>query len=80
MILTDQTNKGIQSKVIPTDCILIIVVIKLTAPKIEAMPANWRLKIARFTEASQRAISADKTGSINCSSGSCSSFYYSSYW
>lgn len=37
---TDQTNKGIWSQVIPDDRILIIVVIKFTAPKIEDAPAK----------------------------------------
>jgi hypothetical protein len=40
VIKTDQTNKGIRSKVMPLDRILIIVVIKLTAPKIEEIPAK----------------------------------------
>jgi hypothetical protein len=40
VIITDQTNRGIRSKVIPLDRILIIVVIKFTAPKIEEIPAK----------------------------------------
>jgi hypothetical protein len=40
VIITDQTNKGIRSNVIPSDRILIIVVIKFTAPKIEEIPAR----------------------------------------
>jgi len=40
VITTDQTNKGIRSKVIPLDRILITVVIKFTAPKIEEIPAK----------------------------------------
>jgi hypothetical protein len=40
VIATDQTNKGIRSKVIPLDRILITVVIKFTAPKIEETPAR----------------------------------------
>jgi hypothetical protein len=40
VIKTDQTNKGIRSKVIPFDRILITVVIKFTAPKIEEIPAK----------------------------------------
>jgi hypothetical protein len=40
VIITDQTNKGIRSKVIPSDRILITVVIKFTAPKIEEIPAK----------------------------------------
>lgn len=40
VIATDQTNKGIRSKVIPVDRILITVVIKLTAPRIDEIPAR----------------------------------------
>jgi hypothetical protein len=50
-MITDQTNKGIRSKVIPFDRILITVVIKLTAPKIEEIPARCNEKIAKSTEA-----------------------------
>jgi hypothetical protein len=50
VILTDQTNKGIRSKVIPIDRILIIVEIKFTAPKIEEIPAKCNLKIAKSTD------------------------------
>lgn len=59
---TDQTNRGVRSHVIPTDRILIIVVIKLTAPKMEDAPAKWRLKIDKSTEAPAWAIPADKGG------------------
>lgn len=51
MIKTDHTNNGIRSRDIPGDRILIIVVIKLIAPKIEEIPAKWREKIAISTEA-----------------------------
>jgi hypothetical protein len=37
---TDQTNKGIRSKDIAGERMLIIVVIKLMAPKIEEIPAK----------------------------------------
>lgn len=37
---TDQTNNGVWSQVIPGVRILIIVVIKFTAPKIEEAPAR----------------------------------------
>jgi hypothetical protein len=40
VIKTDQINKGIISIFIPGDRILIIVVIKFTAPKIEEIPAK----------------------------------------
>jgi hypothetical protein len=39
VILTDHTNKAVRSKVIPLGRILIIVEIKLIAPKIEEIPA-----------------------------------------
>jgi hypothetical protein len=41
---------------------LIIVVIKFTAPKIEDAPARWRLKIERSTEAPAWAIPAERGG------------------
>jgi len=37
---TDQTKRGIRSKVIPVERILITVVIKFTAPKIDEIPAR----------------------------------------
>jgi len=37
---TDHTNKGVRSQVIPAVRILIIVVIKFTAPKIDLAPAR----------------------------------------
>jgi len=40
VITTDHTNKGIRSNVIPCDRILITVVIKFTAPKIDEIPAK----------------------------------------
>jgi len=51
VINTDQTNKGIRSNVIPPERILITVVIKFTAPKIEEIPARCKEKIAKSTEA-----------------------------
>lgn len=51
VIPTAHTNKGIRSKVIPKDRILMIVVIKFTAPKIEETPARCREKILKSTEA-----------------------------
>lgn len=62
VITTDHTNKGIRSKVIPVERILITVVIKFTAPKIEEIPAIWREKIARSTDAPAWAIPDDKGG------------------
>lgn len=40
VITTDQTNKGTRSRRRPFDRMLIIVVIKFTAPKIEDTPAK----------------------------------------
>ena len=41
---------------------LIIVVIKLTAPKIEEAPARCKLKIARSTEGPECAATLDRGG------------------
>ncbi len=43
----DHANNGILCKVIPGVLIFNIVVIKLTAPKIEEAPATCKLKIAK---------------------------------
>jgi hypothetical protein len=40
VIITDHTNNGIRSNRIPFQRILIIVVMKLIAPRIEATPAK----------------------------------------
>lgn len=48
---TDHTKSGIRSSVIPLERILITVVIKLTAPRIEETPARCNEKIPRSTEA-----------------------------
>jgi hypothetical protein len=50
VIRTDQTNRGIESKVIVDERMFRIVVIKLMAPKIEDAPARCKLKIAKSTE------------------------------
>lgn len=50
VIKTDQTNRGIRSRDIPNDRILIMVVIKLIAPRIEEAPAKWSEKIAISTD------------------------------
>lgn len=52
---TDQTNRGIWSHIIPGDRMLIIVVMKLMAPRIEEAPAKWSLKIDRSMEAPECA-------------------------
>lgn len=51
VIATAQTNKGIRSRDMPVERMLITVVMKFTAPKIEDTPAKWREKIAKSTEA-----------------------------
>jgi hypothetical protein len=50
VIKTAQTNKGILCIFIPGVLILITVVIKFIAPKIEDAPAKCKLKIAKSTE------------------------------
>lgn len=50
VIKTDQTKRGIESNEMMEVRIFKIVVMKLTAPKIEEAPAKWRLKIAKSTE------------------------------
>jgi hypothetical protein len=50
VITTDQTNRGIRSRVMPGLRILTTVVIKLTAPKIEETPAKCKEKIAKSTD------------------------------
>jgi len=49
VINTDQTNKGMLSKLVLKPRILIMVVIKLIAPRIEEAPAKCNLKIAKST-------------------------------
>jgi len=51
VIPTDQTNRGVRSGVIPITRILIIVEIKLIAPKIDDTPAKCNEKIAKSTDA-----------------------------
>jgi hypothetical protein len=46
----------------PKDRILMIVVIKFTAPRIDEIPARWREKILRSTEAPAWAIPAERGG------------------
>lgn len=48
---TDQTNKGVWYCERAGGFMLIAVVMKLMAPRIEDTPARWREKIARSTEA-----------------------------
>lgn len=51
VISTDQTNSGVWYCVMAGGFMLIIVVIKLIAPKIDDTPAKWREKIVRSTDA-----------------------------
>jgi hypothetical protein len=50
VIVTAHTNNGTRSSRNPFHRILITVVIKFSAPKIDEAPAKWREKIARSTE------------------------------
>lgn len=51
VIRTDQTNRGVWYWEVAGGFMLIMVVMKLIAPRIEDTPARWREKIARSTEA-----------------------------
>lgn len=51
VIRTDHTKRGVWYWERAGGFILIIVVMKLIAPKIEDTPAKWREKMARSTEA-----------------------------
>lgn len=62
VILTDQTNNGRRSNCIPRQRILITVVIKFTAPKIEETPAKCNEKIAKSTDPPAWAILPDNGG------------------
>lgn len=62
VIVTAQTNSGIRSSCMPCQRILITVVMKLIAPKIDEAPARWREKIARSTEGPACAIFEDSGG------------------
>lgn len=62
VIFTDHTNRGSRSNCIPRHRILIIVVIKFTAPKIEDTPARCNEKIAKSTEPPAWAKLADRGG------------------
>lgn len=51
MISTDQTNSGVWYWVIAGGFMLIMVVIKLIAPRIDDTPAKWSEKIVKSTDA-----------------------------
>lgn len=50
VIFTDQTNSGIRSIIMPLERILMMVVMKLIAPRIDDAPARWREKIVISTD------------------------------
>lgn len=62
VIVTAHTNNGIRSSVNPCHRMLITVVIKFTAPRIDEAPAKWREKIARSTEGPAWAMFLAKGG------------------
>lgn len=62
VIKTAQTNNGILCSVKPGALILIMVVIKFTAPIIDDAPAIWRLKIAKSTDGPEWACTLDSGG------------------
>lgn len=51
VIRTDHTNSGVWYCERAGGFMLMIVVMKLMAPRIEEIPARWREKMARSTEA-----------------------------
>jgi len=62
VIKTDHTNNGIFSNDIDFDRMLIIVVMKLIAPKMEEIPAKCKDKILKSTAPPGWAILCDKGG------------------
>ena len=62
VIFTAHTNKGIRSNRRPFHRILITVVIKFRAPRIEETPARCREKMARSTDGPACARLPDKGG------------------
>jgi hypothetical protein len=51
VIKTDQTKSGVESMVNVEDRMLVMVVMKLIAPKMEEAPARCSLKMAKSMEA-----------------------------
>jgi len=62
VITTDHTNSGTRSIVSPGIRMLITVVMKFTAPKIEDTPARCSEKMDRSTDPPAWAIALDKGG------------------
>ena len=59
---TAHTNSGMRSGRSPSHRILITVVIKFRAPRIEEIPAKWREKIAKSTDGPEWAMFLDRGG------------------
>jgi len=62
VIVTAHTNRGIRSNCIPCHRILITVVIKLIAPKIDEAPAKCNEKMAKSTDGPAWAMFEDNGG------------------
>jgi hypothetical protein len=58
----DQTNRGVDLRLIPSIRIFMIVVMKLIAPKIDLTPARCSLKIAKSTETPEWCNPLDNGG------------------
>jgi hypothetical protein len=58
----DHTNSGIRSGFMLFGFMLIVVVIKFTAPRIDEIPAKWREKMARSTDAPACAMPLARGG------------------
>jgi hypothetical protein len=62
VIKIDHTNSGVLAHPMPSRRMLMMVVIKLIAPRIDLAPAKWRLKIVKSTEALPWASAAERGG------------------
>jgi len=62
VMVTAHKNSGIRSSCSPCHRMLITVVIKFTAPKIEEAPARWREKMAKSTDGPAWAMFLDRGG------------------
>jgi len=58
----DQMKRGIRSKEISGERMLMMVDMKLIAPRIDETPARWSEKIAKSTEVPEWASHADRGG------------------
>ena len=59
---TAHTKRGMRSRVIPSERMLMIVLIKLIAPRIEEAPAMWREKMAKSTDGPEWAMLLESGG------------------